>query len=226
MTDCYLREFDAKVVGVKGNEVYLDRSAFYPGGGGQPCDTGVLRFGDNIARVVDMKGEAHIIDGPAPKIGDDVRGVIDWERRYKIMRTHTALHIVAGVAYQNYGVKITGNKLYEGYARVDLSFERMSKELAQKIIDESNEVVRRDIPIKIYFITKEEFKNRPELMRVAPHLYEKYDNIRIVDIVGFDVQADGGTHVKSTAEVGKIFLEKYESKGRVNKRIYIRLSEI
>ncbi|OYT60070.1 alanyl-tRNA editing protein [Euryarchaeota archaeon ex4484_178] len=206
--------------------MYLDRTAFYTGGGGQPCDTGKIIAGDREYEVVGIKREdaLHIIEGDKPEVGEKVRGIINWERRHRIMRTHTAVHVVSGVAYQQFGVVITGNQLYEGRARLDLSFENMSKELALEIIEESNKVVQKDLPVKWYFISKEEFKNRPELMRVKPKLYEKYDKIRVVEIEGFDIQADGGTHVKSLSEIGKIELQKYESKGRKNKRIYIVLS--
>lgn len=226
LEDSYLREFEARVIGVCDEGIYLDRTAFYTGGGGQPCDTGKIIAGDREYEVVGIKREdaLHIIEGDKPEVGEKVRGIINWERRHRIMRTHTAVHVVSGVAYQQFGVVITGNQLYEGRARLDLSFENMSKELALEIIEESNKVVQKDLPVKWYFISKEEFKNRPELMRVKPKLYEKYDKIRVVEIEGFDIQADGGTHVKSLSEIGKIELQKYESKGRKNKRIYIVLS--
>jgi len=226
LEDSYLKEFRAKVIGVKDEGVYLDRTAFYLGGGGQPSDTGKILVGDREYEVVGMRREdaLHLIDGDKPQVGDEVKGIIDWERRYKIMRAHTAVHVVSGVAYQQFGVIITGNQLYEARARLDLSFENMSKDLALEIIEESNKVVKKDLPVRWYFISKEEFKNRPELMRVNPKLYEKYDRIRVVEIVGFDIQADGGTHVKSLKEIGNIELQKYESKGRKNKRIYITLS--
>ncbi len=228
LDDSYLKEFDATVLEVDEVEhgVILDRTVFYPGGGGQPPDTGVL-LGREEYKVVGMKrnNALHIIEGPLPKIGEKVHGVIDWKRRYRIMRTHTSVHVLSGVAYQKFGVIITGNQLYEARARVDLSFENMSRELAQRIVDESNRVIESNLPVRWFSITKDEFQRKPELMRVDPHLYEKYDNIRVVEIVNFDIQADGGTHVKSLSEIGRIILEKYESKGRKNKRIYIALEE-
>ncbi len=221
----YLKEFGARVVEVKDNRVILDRTSFYIGGGGQPCDTGILRFSSGEARVIDMDREnaAHIIEGDIPKIGEMAHGIIDWDRRYKIMRTHTSVHVISGVAYKNFGVTITGNQLYEGRARLDLSFEHMDKELVLRIIEESNKIIEKDLKVKWYFIAKEEFKERKELMRVSPHLYEKYDRIRVVEIENFDIQADGGTHVRSLKEIGKIEMEKYQSKGKRNKRIYIHL---
>lgn len=226
LDDSYLKEFDAKVIDVKDNGVLLDRTAFYPGGGGQPCDTGKLFFNGKESRVVDMRREdaLHILEGEIPEKGSCVHGIIDWERRYRIMRTHTAVHVISGVAYKNFGVIITGNQLYEGRARIDLSFENMRRELAERIIEESNRVIEEDLEVRWYYISREEFKRRPELMRVNPRLYEKYEKIRVVEIVGFDIQADGGTHVKHLKEIGKISLEKYESKGRKNKRIYITLN--
>jgi len=225
LDDSYLKEFEAIVQRVEENRVFLSRSAFYPGGGGQPHDTGKLVFSRGECKVVAMEGEAHVIDGPLPEVGEKVKGIIDWERRYRIMRAHTAVHIISGVAYKKFGVIITGNQLYEGSARMDLSFESMSKDLAMKIIEESNRIVEEGLAVKTYYIDREEFKRRKELMRVSPHLYDKYEKIRIVEIVGFDAQADGGTHVKNTKEVGKIILRKYESKGRKNKRIYIDLED-
>ncbi len=225
MDDPYMKEFDAKVIDVKGNEIFLDKTAFYIGGGGQPCDTGHIEFNGKKSRVISIRRDdtAHIIEGDVPEMGTIVHGSIDWERRYRIMRTHTAVHVVAGVAYSNFGVKITGNQLYEGRARLDLSFEKITRDLVEMILDESNKVIQKDLKVRWYYITKEEFKSRPELMRVDPRLYEKYEKIRIVEIEGFDVQADGGTHVRHLSEIGKILLEKYESKGKRNKRIYIRL---
>ncbi len=227
LEDPYIREFEATVVDVRGNEVFLDRTAFYPGGGGQPADMGILVFPGGEARVISMNRETvgHVTEGELPKKGDKIKGIIDWNRRYRIMRTHTAVHVVSGVAFKNFGVTITGNQLYEGRARLDLSFESMSRELAEKIIEESNRVIESDLRVKWYYISREEFMKNPELMRVNPKLYEKYDKIRVVEIENFDVQADGGTHVRKLSEIGKITMEKYQSKGKNNKRIYIALEE-
>ncbi len=225
LNDSYLKEFEAEVLEASDNWIVLDRTAFYPGGGGQPSDTGIIKFGGKEVKVVEMKREnvAHVIDGELPEIGEKIKGIIDWDRRYKIMRTHTAVHVISGVAFQNFGVKITGNQLYSGRARVDLSFENLTREIVSEIIEGSNEVIKKDLKVKAYYLTKEEFMNAPELMRVNPKLYEKYDKIRVVEIENFDAQADGGTHVRSLKEIGKIVLEKYESKGKRNKRIYVRV---
>ena len=221
----YLREFDTEVLETNGNEIILKSTAFYIGGGGQPCDTGYIKFDGKESRVTSVKRDnaAHVLDGPVPEEGSQVHGIIDWERRYRIMRTHTAVHVLSGVAYQNFGVKITGNQLYEGRARLDLSFEKITRDLVQMILDESNKIIKKDLMVKWYYISRDEFKNRPELMRVDPRLYEKYEKIRVVEIENFDIQADGGTHVSHLSEIGNIVLEKYESKGKRNKRIYIRL---
>lgn len=225
LDDSYLREFKARVVDRTERGIILDRTAFYPGGGGQPSDTGRILFRGIESKVVGMERGTleHVIEGELPDIGEEIEGIIDWERRYRIMRTHTAVHVISGVAYQNFGVKITGNQLYDGRARVDLSFENLSRELVERIIEESNQVIRRDLKVRVYYLTKEEFMERPDLMRVDPKLYEKYEKIRIVEIENFDAQADGGTHVRSLGEIGKLVLEKYESKGRRNKRIYVRV---
>ncbi len=223
LDDSYLSEFRAIVKEVHNGGIILDKTAFYVGGGGQPCDTGIIEFDGIKSEVIEVRRDnfVHVIEGQLPKVGEEIIGKIDWNRRYKIMRTHTALHVLSGVAYQNFGVKITGNQLYPARARVDLSFENLSKELVKEIIDSTNEVIKRDLKVRAYYITPEEFKSRPELMRVNPKLYEKYEKIRIVEIENFDAQADGGTHVKSTSEIGRVVLQKYESKGRKNKRIYI-----
>ena len=225
LDDSYLKEFEAEVLEASDNWIVLDRTAFYPGGGGQPSDTGMIKFGEKEVKVVDMKREnaAHVIDGELPEIGEKIKGIIDWDRRYKIMRTHTAVHVISGVAFRNFGVKITGNQLYPGRARVDSSFENLTREIVSEIIDGSNEVIEKDLKVKAYYLSKEEFMNAPELMRVNPKLYDKYDKIRVVEIENFDAQADGGTHVRSLKEIGKIVLEKYESKGKRNKRIYVRV---
>ncbi len=225
LEDSYLKEFDAEVMDVVDEGVILDRTAFYVGGGGQPADTGKLIVEGREFPVTGIRREdaLHIIEGEKPEVGARVHGVIDWDRRYRIMRAHTAVHVVSGVAFQDFGVVITGNQLYEARARLDLSFENMSRELAEQIIEASNEVIKRDLRVRWYYIDKEEFLKRPELMRVNPKLYEKYDRIRVVEIEGFDIQADGGTHVAHLGEIGRIRLEKYESKGRKNKRIYITL---
>ncbi|MGB9636230.1 MAG: alanyl-tRNA editing protein [Thermoplasmata archaeon] len=223
LEDAYLKEFDANVVKVEENRIYLDATAFYPGGGGQPPDSGEVISQKGFGRVVGIEGEAHIIEGTLPEVNEKIHCRIDWARRYRIMRTHTAVHLISGVAYRKFGVTITGNQLYEGSARVDLSFENMNSELAKKIIEESNLVAVKGIEVKAYYISKDEFLKRSELMRVNPALYEKYENIRIVEIADFDAQADGGTHVRNTAEIGKIIFKGYESKGKKNKRIYIEL---
>ncbi len=221
----YLKDFTATVQKIEGNVIFLDRTAFYPGGGGQPYDTGRIVFNNTNSSVIKVNRDnlGHVIEGELPSLGEKVEGHINWERRYAVMRTHTAVHVISGVAYKQFKVTITGNQLYEGRARVDLSFENLTKEIVEDIIEESNKVINKNLQVKAYYLSKEEFLQRPGLMRVNPKLYEKYDKIRVVEIEGFDAQADGGTHVKSLGEVGKIVLEKYESKGRKNKRIYVRV---
>ena len=224
LQDPYIREFDAEVMDTDDHGIYLDRSSFYPGGGGQPCDTGWI-LGDKKYRVVRMERDMlHIIEGEKPKIGTRVRGFIDWERRYRIMRLHTALHVISGVTYRRYGRDIiTGNQIYEDKARLDLSLENLTRELVEDIIEESNRVIEKGYEVRWYYISREEFEERPELMRVDPRLYDRYERIRVVEIVGFDLQADGGTHVRNLREVGKIKMERYKSKGKNKKRIYITL---
>ena len=227
LEDPYLAMFSAQVIDVRNNEIILDRTAFYPGGGGQPADTGIIKDGERELKITGMNREdsGHITEGELPKIGAEVVGIIDWERRYKLMRTHTAVHVISGVAYNEFGVTITGNQLYEAKARLDLSFENLSHNMAESIIEKSNRVIDKDLEVKWYYIDKDDFLKNKNLMRVSPKLYEKYDKIRVVEIVNFDVQADGGTHVKHLHEIGEINIEKYQSKGKKNKRIYISLSD-
>ncbi len=227
LDDSYLREFTARVLERTENGIILDRTAFYPGGGGQPADTGRVLFSGNESRVVGIERGTlvHVIEGQLPDVGVEIKGIIDWDRRHRIMRTHTAVHVISGVAYQKFGVTITGNQLYEGRARVDLSFDNLSRELVEKILEESNAVIEKNLPVRVYYLSRDEFMNRPDLMRVNPKLYEKYEKIRVVEIEGFDAQADGGTHVRRLGEIGRLVLEKYESKGRKNKRIYVRVED-
>ncbi|MCI0496735.1 MAG: alanyl-tRNA editing protein [Thermoplasmata archaeon] len=223
LADAYIREFDATVLDTEGGGVLLDRTAFYPGGGGQPADTGRLEWDGGSCAVTGSEGDRLFVDGNPPPAGARVNGALDWDRRYAIMRAHTALHVIDGVAYKDYGVDITGNQLYPGRGRLDLSFDNMTRELAEEIIAASNAAARRGLQVKAYFISREEFAARPQLMRVAGHLYDKYTEFRIVEIEGFDMQADGGTHVANTSEIGAMVLSEYKSKGARNKRIYVDL---
>ena len=228
--DSYLREFDATVTAVTAGGIVLDRSAFYPGGGGQPSDTGVLGAGDElyaVKRVSRQDGQhVHQIDGPdRPEVGARLKGVLDWERRYQLMRTHTALHVLCGVIWRDYGAQVTGGNMEPLTARMDFEFERMSAEFAAEVEELINKEVGAARPVETLSLSREEAFKIPDLIRTKINLLPPaIKQVRIIDIVGLDLQADGGTHVANTSEVGRIRVVGHESKGRINKRLRIAVS--
>ncbi len=225
-TDSYLKEFDATVTGVEGNAVALDRSAFYPGGGGQPNDVGSLQAGDQVWPVVKVRkaGDTvwHEVQGQPPAPGTLVHGVVEWDRRYKLMRTHTALHILCGVVFRDYGASVTGGNMEPLRARMDFEFETMRQELVHEIEEKVNVEVAKGHDIRVKILPREEAFQIPDLIRTKINLLpEGIPMVRTVEIVGLDLQADGGTHVANTREVGRIRVLDYKSKGKINKRIEI-----
>jgi misacylated tRNA(Ala) deacylase len=228
-TDSYARAFAATVVDVSNGDVALDRSAFYPGGGGQPPDLGRL-VADSASDVLALRRDGdilwHGLDGAPPPRGAAVIGEIDWERRYALMRTHTAMHILCGVIWRDYGAKVTGGNMQPLTGRMDFEFEQMRGELVREIEEKVNVEVEAARPISVYFLDRAEAERHPDLIRTKVNLLpEGITQVRIVDIDGLDVQADGGTHVARTDEVGPFRISGYKSKGRANKRIEIALSE-
>lgn len=230
----YLQEFDAKIVelDVENHGLILDCTAYYPGGGGQPNDTGVIICGDKIAKVMKVRkfgGEViHLLENnfKLPKPGTQVHGILDWEKRYKIMRTHTALHILCGVIFRDYGASVTGGDMESLKGRMDFEFETMHKELVEKIEQSVNIEIKNAREIHVDILPREEAFSIPDLIRTKINLLPKgIQEVRVVEIVGLDLQADGGTHVRNTAEVGTMRVVDYKSKGKINKRIYIELSE-
>jgi len=227
--DPYLREFEAGVVELSGREVILDRTAFYPGGGGQPPDKGTMGIGPVRASVVDARREGrevvHILDNPIPDTVRELKGNLDWERRYGHMRHHTALHVLSGVIWRNFGAKVTGGQMRSDRARMDFSFpEEWTTGVVGEIERLTNEALAEERPVKVYELPREEALKNPDLIRTQVNLVpERVRVIRIVEIEGLDTQADGGTHVANTREVGPIRVTGYESKGRSNKRIRIEL---
>ena len=229
LEDSYLREFDAKVVRLAGREVVLDRTAFYPGGGGQPPDKGVLGVGPVRANVVDArrgKGEAsgeivHVLDNPIPDTIRDLKGELDWERRYAHMRHHTALHVLSGVIWESFGAKVTGGQMRADRARMDFSFPgEWTLDVVGEIERLTNEALASARPVRVYELPREEALENPDLIRTQVNLVpERVRVIRIVEIEGLDTQADGGTHVANTSEVGRMEITDHKSKGRQNKRI-------
>ncbi len=227
--DSYLREFEAVVVEATNTGVVLDRTAFYPGGGGQPADTGSLISNGGEWRVTKVgrsEGKlVHRLDAEPPPAGSTVLGAIDWGTRYELMRTHTALHILCGVVWRDYGAQVTGGDMKPLTARMDFELESMSADFAAEVQDRINAEVAAARPVHIRELPREEAFKIPDLIRTKINLLPKsITQVRIVDIEGLDVQADGGTHVANTNEVGHISVVGHESKGRINKRLRIAVS--
>lgn len=228
-TDAYLKEFQAEVVSLNEEEngIVLNRTAFYPGGGGQPNDTGKFIIDGQEVPVTKVKrGNLHIIDGELPAIGTMVKGILDWDRRYKLMRTHTAMHILCGVVWRDYQASVTGGNMDVLSGRMDFEFERMQKELVSEIEEKINVEVAAERDLEVKILPREEAFLIPDLIRTKINLLpEGIEAVRTVEIKGLDLQADGGTHVCNTREVGKIRVTNYKSKGGINKRIYVEIED-
>jgi misacylated tRNA(Ala) deacylase len=225
LEDSYLREFEARIVELSGREVILDRTAFYPGGGGQPPDKGALGIGPVRASVVDARREGgevvHVLDNSIPETVRELKGELDWERRYGHMRHHTALHVLSGVIWKSFEAKVTGGQMRADRARMDFSFPgEWTTDVVGEIERLTNEALASERPVKVYELPREEALKNPDLIRTQVNLVpERVKVIRIVEIEGLDTQADGGTHVANTSEVGQIEITGHKSKGRQNKRI-------
>ena len=231
-TDSYIQEFDAHVHSVLPDEraVVLDRTAFYPGGGGQPCDFGSLTI-DGVVHPVDKvkkQGDnvLHFLGGnyPLPSTDSAARGTLDWARRYKLMRTHTALHVLCGAIFRDYGALVTGGNMEPLKGHLDFEFATMRGELVREIEVAINKEAQAGRDVRVNILPREEAFQIPDLIRTKINLLpEGISHVRTIEIVGLDLQADGGTHVRNTTEVGKIRVADYKSKGAINKRIYIEL---
>ena len=230
--DSYIKEFDATIVSVdaESRALILDRTAFYPGGGGQPCDMGLLTINGTEYPVTKVKKQGanafHFIGGDValPEVDAMVHGAIDWERRYQLMRTHTAMHILCGVVFRDYGALVTGGNMEPLNGRMDFEFETMRGELVSEIEAAINVEAQKGYDVKVNVLPREEAFEIPDLIRTKINLLpEGINEIRTIEIVGLDLQADGGTHVKNTSEVGKLRVTDYKSKGKINKRIYIEV---
>ena len=226
--DAYLASFDAEVVAQHPDGVVLDRSAFFPGGGGQPADTGTLQ---HEGRELQVTGAARregelvlLLEGGPPPAGAKVRGSVDWQRRYSLMRTHTALHVLAGVIGRDHGALVTGGNMEPLRARMDFELASMSADFAEAVEAALRREVEADRPVRVLFLSPEEFASRPELIRTKTNLLPPgLEVVRVIDIEGLDRQADGGTHVARTGEVGEVQVVGHESKGKGNKRLRIAL---
>ncbi len=233
-TNSYAKEFEAIVTGVdqENHAAILDRSTFYPGGGGQPADGGWLEI-DGVSYPVKRAKKAgndvlHILDesAPLPAPGAQVHGKLDWDRRYRLMRTHTGMHILCGVIFRDYGASVTGGDMDPLQGRMDFEFETMHKDLVQTIEAAVNQEVTNAHQIRVDILPREQAFQIPDLIRTKINLLpEGIQQVRVVEIVGLDLQADGGTHVHNTNEVGHIKVVDYKSKGKINKRIYIEIEE-
>ena len=226
LRDAYLREFTATVTAVDGDRVALDRTAFYATGGGQPHDTGTLAG----AAVTSVRKEGddvwHTLDGAVPEVGAEVAGAVEWERRYQLMRTHTAMHVLCGVIWNEWGKAVTGGNMEPLEARMDFEFDPLPEEFAARVEELVNAEIAADRPIEISFLPRDTALEDADLIRTKVNLIpESVSEIRVVDIVGLDKQADGGTHVASTKEIGRFEVVKTESKGKGNKRLRIRVHD-
>ena len=226
--DAYLKEFDAVVSAVSAEGVELDRTAFYPGGGGQPADAGSLRAGSAtwpVASVRKVEGRIwHRMDGERPGVGQAVRAALDWNRRYALMRTHTAMHILCGVIWRDFGASVTGGNMEPFQGRMDFEFERMQQELVREIEVRINVEVQAGRQVRTRSLPRADAFQIPDLIRTKINLLpEGIQEVRVVEIVGLDLQADGGTHVANTSEVGPIRVVDHKSKGAINKRLVVAL---
>lgn len=228
--DAYLAVSEGNVVSVEDGGLFLDRTVFYARGGGQPGDTGVIRWHGGETEIVDtIRRDGmpfHVVAEGAelPDPGTPVEGAIDWEKRYLTMRTHTALHALSGVVFRDFGAKVTGGNMVPGEARMDFELDGISVEFGRTVEDRLNAELVKGYPTEILEMAREEALQDPDLIRTKVNLIPEFVKlIRVVDIVGLDRQADGGTHVASTLEVGRIEVVKTESKGRDNKRMRIRV---
>lgn len=231
-TDAYLQEFGANVTAViaESRAVVLDRSVFYPGGGGQPCDLGSLLVDGVVYPLEKVKKQGEDVlhflggDAPLPAPGSASRGTLDWVRRYKLMRTHTALHVLCGTVFRDYGALVTGGDMEPLKGRMDFEFETMHGDLVREIEAAVNREVAQARDVRVRILPREEAFQIPDLIRTKINLLpDGIQQVRTVEIVGLDLQADGGTHVRNTREVGTIRVTDYKSKGASNKRIYIEV---
>ena len=224
--DMYAKEFTAKVDWVDGNRVVLDQTAFNPHGGGLLGDTGSL---DDTKVVDTVKGDGeaivHILDSPANfAVGSNVHGTLDWDRRYKIMRMHTSAHLLSSIFNKQTGALITGNQIEPDKSRIDFSLENFDRERMLACCNQANEAIVKNPPVKTYFLKREDALKIPGIIKLATAAPPNVQELRIVEIDGYDVQADGGVHVKSLGEIGKIEPMKFENKGKSNRRLYFTIT--
>jgi misacylated tRNA(Ala) deacylase len=229
--DAYLSVAEGNVEQVTDSGIVLSRTVFYARGGGQPGDVGVLAWDGGETRIADTVRVGGVVThvpvegDPLPDPGMEVEGTIDWDRRYRTMRTHTALHALSGVVFRDFGAKVTGGNMEPGTARMDFELDGISQEFGRQVEDKLNAELIKGYPTEIVYLAREVALQDPDLIRTKVNLIPEYvEEIRVVDIVGLDRQADGGTHVRTTLEVGPVRVVKTESKGKANKRMRIELA--
>ncbi|MBI4155053.1 alanyl-tRNA editing protein [Candidatus Woesearchaeota archaeon] len=229
LKDACLKEIETEVKSVNGKYVVLGKTIFYATGGGQPCDTGkIIRIKDNKEFNVVFVGVfnnevSHEVDLDELQKGDKVKCILNWERRYIFMKYHTAMHLLISIINKHSGALITGNQIGEDKSRLDLNLENFSKEDFIKWIDEANEIIKKDAMVKNYFISKEDAMKNPSLFKLKDKLPKDLEEYRITEVEGVDIQADGGTHVNSLKEIGRLEFLKAENKGKNNRRVYFRV---
>jgi misacylated tRNA(Ala) deacylase len=229
--DSYLRHFEARVVAVEQRAVALDQTALFPGGGGQLADRGLLTWEGKQLPLANLAKRGDVVwhelaaeAGDPPPPGATVRGELDWDFRYHMMRTHTALHMLCSIIFRDFGAQVTGGQMYADRARMDFAMPTFTSDLVRDIETRVNEAVAADHPVKVYVLPRTQAFEIPDLIRTKINLLPPgIEEVRIVEIVGLDLQADGGTHVHSTREVRGVRVLKTENKGRENKRMEIAL---
>ncbi|MEM2238053.1 MAG: alanyl-tRNA editing protein [Candidatus Caldarchaeum sp.] len=228
LDDSYLKEFKAAVMRADNNGVVLDRTAFHPRGGGLVSDVGVIKHAAGEAKVVEAvfgeDGVLHRIEGDTPPAGVEVIGLLDWEKRYKMMRMHTGLHVLAATMVEKTKALITGNNISHDTGRVDFSLESFDRSVMEECVDEANRRLAEGHAVKVYYMERDKVLSTPGLVKLASRLPPEIPVLRIVEIDMVDVQADGGPHVKNTSEVGKIIITKLENKGKSNRRMYFTVT--
>lgn len=226
--DAYIKEFDATVVDIDGTDLILDKTVFYPRSGGLVGDTGEI----NGVKVVDTvfdenKNINHVMSEEKFSsfgIGQQVHGKLDWERRYRIMRMHTTAHLLSSIFNSELGVLITGNQVAPDESRMDFNLENFDKDKIFQLVEKANQIIQKDHPVKTYFLSREEAMKIPNIVKLAAATPPDVAELRIVEIEGVDIQADGGPHVKNLKEIGKITALKTENKGKNNRRLYFTVS--
>jgi misacylated tRNA(Ala) deacylase len=225
--DSYQKEFEAKIQNVNGNQVIIDQTAFHPLTGGVANDTGYITKGNVKHRVLrveinrETKEITHVLDDASGlSLGDTVKGVLDWERRYRLMRLHTAAHLIAAIMYRDYNALITGGQVDCEQAKLDFNLPRTDREIFEDAVAKANNEVGKGTALKIYFLERTEALKVPGIVKLAERMPPQVKELRIVEIPGIDTQADGGPHVNNTHEIGEISLVKIENKGKTQRRVY------